>query len=331
MNCSNNTVIVLHDEVLEHAQKDELDTLEEVHAVSKVLSGLGFNTIQVPFSPDVKKVIHKLKEINPIFVFNLVESVLGEGSLCFLAPYIFDYLNIKYTGCPTEAMILTTNKITTKKLLKQYGISTPEWVSIDEDNGFIPNRKYIIKATNEDASIGLAQDSIIFASTYNDITKKLTEKTEKMGKDFFAERFIDGREFNVSILGSSEFPNVLEPVEMKFFGFEENNKEKIICYRAKWEEGTFEYDNIRRVSDFGSEDTFLINKLKNISELCWNKFKLKGYARVDFRVDEDGEIWVLEINTNPCITPAGSSFVSASTQAGLSYDQVIEKIITAVS
>ncbi|OPZ99096.1 MAG: D-alanine--D-alanine ligase B [Bacteroidetes bacterium ADurb.Bin408] len=166
------------------------------------------------------------------------------------------------------------------------------------------------------------------------VTKLMDNKGELMkliadsvhkGKEVYADQYIEGREFNISILGGKEGPQVLLPAEMCFYNYPEG-KLKVVGYRTKWVEDSFEYENTRRTFDFPPDDAPLLELLKQICLKCWKAFNLKGYARVDFRVDKNNVPYVLEINANPCISPS-SGFISAAKQTGISMKEVFERII----
>jgi len=103
-------------------------------------------------------------------------------------------------------------------------------------------------------------------------------------------------------------------------------KPNILSYRAKWDEESFEYQNILAAFDFKEEDGTLLAKLKDVTDQCWKHFGLRGYARIDFRVDKNGTPWVMEINTNPCLSPDGG-FAWSVEEAGLSFADAIAWII----
>jgi D-alanine-D-alanine ligase len=102
---------------------------------------------------------------------------------------------------------------------------------------------------------------------------------------------------------------------------------KIVDYKAKWVEGTPEYEGTERVLDFPPEDEPLLANLEKLARKCWECFDLKGYARVDVRVDKQLNPWVLEINANPCISPNGG-FWAASVKAGVPYQDMIARIVS---
>lgn len=321
-----NSAVVLYNEIPEGAAPDELDTLVQADLVGAALEKLSFKTVSMPFSLDFRPIINNLSNIAPVFVFNLTESVAGEGKLSHFAPFLLEYLQIKYSGCPAEAIYLTTNKVLTKKLLRVAGVNTPGWVSSNETIGFNSNSLYIIKPVSEDASIGLEDVCLYTANEPSDLRKIIKMKQEMTGKEFFAEEYIDGREFNLSILGCAGNPEVLPPAEIRFIDYPETGRLKIVDYKAKWDVDSFEYQNTQRTFEFEKSDFPVLDQLKAIARICWNCFHLKGYARIDFRVGQDGKPWVLEVNANPCLTP-GSGLIAAAEETGLDFPGVINRIV----
>ena len=156
--------------------------------------------------------------------------------------------------------------------------------------------------------------------------KAFLKKVSGMDQDaWFIEQFIDGREFNLSILGGRKGPQVMPPAEILFKDYPKE-KPKIVGFNAKWTEDSFEYNHTPRTFRFKKQDQPLLEELKSIALRCWHSFELKGYVRVDFRVDPSGKPYVLEINGNPCIAPE-SGYVAATKQAGLKFHQVVERIM----
>lgn len=318
--------VVLFNEIPEDAAPDELDTIIQADLVAASLAELGFETDRLPFSLDLKSITNNLRAIAPVFLFNLVESVDGAGNLSHFAPFLLEHLRIKYSGCPAEAIYLTTNKLLTKKMLQLSGVNTPGWVSLNETINFKPGSQYIIKPVSEDASIGLEGDFLFKFEKPKDIIKILIEKQKQIGKEFFAEEYIDGREINISVLGQGGNPEILPPAEIRFIGYQETGRAKVVDYKAKWDEDSFEFQNTQRTFKFGKNDLSLMDDMKGIARICWNRFQLKGYARVDYRVDIDGKPWVLEVNANPCLTP-GSGLMAAAEEVGLDFTDVIGRIV----
>jgi D-alanine-D-alanine ligase len=193
-----------------------------------------------------------------------------------------------------------------------------------EDAHFVAG-PYIIKAVWEHASTWLGSDSIINARDPYELRKATASRQKNIGMACFAEAFIEGREFNLSLIAGDGGPHVLPPAEIRFDDFPPD-KVKVVDYLSKWVEDSFEYHHTPRCFDFPDEDASLLLRLKDLALRCWRVFDLRGYARVDFRIDNTGKPWVLEVNTNPCLSPDGG-FYAALERSGLSFVRAIERII----
>ncbi len=321
-------VAVLHDFVpQEGATPDQRDVLVQADAVSAALRELGHEPFPLSATLDLSALRRRLKETAPSLVFNLVESVEGEGSLIYLAPALLDTLRLPYTGAGTEAVFVTTNKLATKRALLGASIPTPTGFSrkaLKEPETF-PSGAFILKSVWEHASIGLDEESVLTADSAEKLLAILEKREMALGVTCFAEAYIEGREFNLSLLASETGPQVLPPAEIRFEGFPEN-KRRIVVYRAKWEEDSFEYIHTVRSFEFPDSDRPLLRSLSELAMRCWEIFDLRGYARVDFRVDEEGSPWVLEVNVNPCLSP-DAGFAAASREAGLAFTEVVRRIV----
>jgi D-alanine-D-alanine ligase len=159
------------------------------------------------------------------------------------------------------------------------------------------------------------------------VRQRLEEFVARSGRPHFAEKFIEGREFNVPILDSSVGPQVLPPGEMDFSTFPDG-KPRIIGHRAKWHESSFEYNNTPRSFQVHDHDRRLVELLERLALDCWRVFDLRGYVRVDFRVDHAGQPWILEVNANPCLSP-DAGYAAALDEAGITYDEAVQRIVEA--
>ena len=318
--------VVIYGEIAEGAGKDELDTLNQVDAVIDVLDQLGYETSELTVSLDMTGMVDAFRSNRPDIVFNLVEYLEGRDSLIHVVPSIMDCLGIDYTGAKTEAIFLTTNKIIAKKFLQSAGVAAlPSFTTENIFSQPVTKGKYILKAVWEHGSTGLDYGCLIDISNREQLLDALKAQETKLGSPCFAEAFIEGREFSVSILAGREKPLILPFAEIRFNDYPPNMP-KIVTYEAKWEEESFEYQHIVSCFDFPKEDVGLLEKLKLLSSRCWNIFSLRGYARVDFRIDQAGNPWVMEININPCLSPNGG-YAWAVEEAGLSFNEAIDRII----
>lgn len=318
--------VILHAEISPNAPPDEQDTLIQAGSVSVALANLGYDPISVEFSLNMLETRACIAEIGPEFVFNLVEAVDGQDRLIHLAPTLLDVMGLPYTGSSTEAIFLSSHKVLAKRLMRAEGLPTPPFVTTEGDGktGFRPGA-YIIKSIRDHASAGITDDSVVHANDRTELLARMERRAPSYGSDCFAEAYIDGREFNLSVLAGPDGPVVLPPAEIVFRNYPPE-KLKIVDYRAKWLEDSFEYVNTPRTFDFPPEDRTLLARLDSMALDCFRFFRMRGYARVDFRVDPDGAPWILEVNANPCLTPDGG-FTAAALAAGLSYDAMIGRII----
>ena len=320
--------IILHSEIESCAAADEQDVLVQVEAVTEALRALGHEVQALPFSLDLAGMADRLKRGACDFVFNLVETGGGQGRLIHLAPALLDFLRIPYTGAGTEATFLSSNKLTAKRILRASRLRTPGWVSLTDvslKGPFPAGFPFIVKSVWEHASVGLEEGSVVAPRSLEELRGGIRDRLDKLGGAAYAERYVDGREFNLSVLAGPRGPEVLPPAEIEFVGYGADRL-RIVGYRAKWDEQAYEYHHTPRRFDFGPQDRALLRSLKRSARRCWELFGLRGYARVDYRVDRGGIPWILEINSNPCLSP-DSGFTAATLRAGLRFGEVIARII----
>jgi D-alanine-D-alanine ligase len=318
-------VAVVYGAVAADAAPDEQDVLVEVDTVQQALTALGFAPVAVPLTLDLEAARQRLLHLRPAFVFNLVESVEGLGRLIHLAPALYESLGLPYTGAGSEAMYLTSNKPLAKRLLAAAGIATPQGVELAAQGLSAPAfaGPYIVKSVWEHASIGIDESSVV--EDARKVAAIARKRQRRFGGEWFAERFIDGREFNLSLLGGRDGVELLPPAEMQFVDYPAG-KRRIVDYAAKWHAGSFEFCNTVRRFEFDDTDRPLLAELERVAKTCWRLFGLSGYARVDCRVDAEGRPWVLEINVNPCLSP-DAGFAAAAARRGFDLVAVLRRVI----
>lgn len=300
---------------------DEIDTIVAAEAVAGALTELGFVTEIVAIDLDLNH-INALKARDPLLVFNLVDAVRGDGRLAPVVPSLFDAVGLTYTGAHSDAWLLTLSKVATKRALERVGLPTPPW-SLD-GAGLDPGQRFIVKADIEHGSLGLDESSVVESA---DVAAAIEAKTLRLGTPHFAEAFVDGREFNLSLLEERGRARVLPIGEILFENWRAGVP-RIVGYDAKWTPDSAAYAGTPRRFGLEEKEPQLAAKLQRLALAAWDLFDLGGYARVDFRVDEEGEPFVLEVNVNPCLSP-DAGFAAAAEQAGLSYPALIGKIAAA--
>jgi D-alanine-D-alanine ligase len=330
-------VTILHNAVANQSSLDEKDVLVQTEAVKTALNALGHAVAVIPCDLNFSALKKALAESKPDLVFNLVESLAERGSLIHLVPFFLEAMGIPYTGNHAEAVLLTSNKIMAKTRLQGLELPTPGWIGpypetltpLQKKGGVDGHLKttWIIKSVWEHASIGLDEQGILENEPAEKVLLQIPSRAIPLGGACFAEIFIDGREFNLAILDGPEGATVLPPAEILFEGYGPE-KPRIVGYQAKWDADSFEYSHTPRHFNFPETDRPILRKLKKLALSAWQAFGLSGYARVDFRVDNTGTPWILEINTNPCLSP-DAGFAAALEQANISFTTAIDRILSA--
>lgn len=322
-------VVILHSAVPPEAPADEQDGLLQSQTVAAALHRLGYTPVAVPLSLDLAAVAQTIRQCQPVCVFNLVETICGQGQGISLGPMLLDALGVPYTGADTTAMFVTSNKLVAKQCLRAAGLPTPPWASLLElrRHGVRFPGPYIVKSVWEHGSIGLEDDAILMTADALEVT--VTQRQQTYGGLWFVERYIAGREINIALLAREPGAEILPPAEIQFVDYPPD-KLRLVGYRAKWLETSFEYRHTRRCFTFSPDDAAMLADLAGSTQRCWELFELHGYARVDWRIDQEGKPWILEVNANPCLAP-DSGFLAAAAQAGYSIDTVMERILKDIS
>jgi len=324
------TVCILHNSVAPGAGPDEQDVLVQAAEISETLARLGHPVCSVAADLDCARGLSAVRAAQPAVVFNLVESLAGSDALIHVYPALLEVAGIPFTGSSSAALFLSSDKLIAKRLMACAGIPTPAHIDLGDPRP--PVRApgtYIVKSATEHASAGLEADCVIEIGSTADAVAARQKFAQRFHTGrFFAEAFIEGREFNLSILDAPNGPEVLAPAEIMFENF--GSSPAIVGYRAKWSASSPEYNNTPRSFDFDETDRELLANLRACALTCWREFSLRGYARVDFRVDQHNRPWVLEINANPCLS-RDAGFMAAAAHSGCSHDDVIGRILHAAS
>ncbi len=318
-------ITLLHNAVADTDSLAERDVLTQVAAVEEALRSLGHEPRRLACTLNLEAVEEALTGTKPDLVFNLVESLGGSDRLSHLAAVLLDDLDLRYTGATATTLHLTNNKPRAKAQLRAAGLPTPDWASASSELPGVLEPPYIIKAIWEHASLGLDDHAVIAEGDGTTVHEQVESRSRQLGQACFAEKYVDGREFNLSLIAAGDGPRVLPPAEIDFSAFPEG-KPRIVGYAAKWEEKAMEYVGTPRKFDFPSDDAPLLDWLRSLAVQCWQLFDMSGYARVDFRVDSRGQPWILEVNANPCLSP-DAGFFAALARANLPLVNAVQWIV----
>jgi D-alanine-D-alanine ligase len=315
-------VLVLHSDIPADAPPDELDTLVTAKAVAEALATRGHHVSLVAFVPEPSALLASITTARAEVVFNLVESVYADGALAGTGPAMLEKAGIRYTGSGAACISLAADKVLSKQILRSTGLSTADWAEPPFWDGLVPDRRYVVKSVTEDASLGLDDGAVVVGAA---VRARAKTSQERHGGRWFAEAYLDGREFNVSLLAEENAVRVLPIPEMRFEAWDEG-RPRIVGYAAKWDEDSDDAKKTVRVFGIEDEQPALASVLAELALRTWHLFGMQGYARVDFRIDSGGAPMILEANPNPCLEPH-AGFAAAAARAGLSYDELVERIL----
>ena len=302
------------------------DETKENKIIEKTLTGLGYKTIALDFN-NIEKFIKEIKTKNIDLVFNVCQRIDRNNNIKSHVVAILDSLQIPYTGSGQLALALCRDKIQFKKILTYHSIPTPEWdYAYTADDEIDETLRYplIVKPSNMDSSFGITNDSIV--ANEQELRREIDRIVNKLNCPALIEEYIEGDEYDVPILGNDEQDLQVLPLSRMIFKDTAEGKQHIITQEIK--------DSNLPLTNFGiilqqppkNIDKNLETLITEIALDVYNILECSDYGRVELRVGQDGNPYVLELNANPPLLPA-SSISDVAQLAGLSYEALLEKII----
>jgi D-alanine-D-alanine ligase len=321
---------IIHNEPIPHGEpnwESSADVLAQVEAIEAALTELGQPHVRLPFTRDLGRFVSQVKTAGITKAFNLCESVDEDPLLIGHPAAVLELLSIPFTGSSAMALLLSTDKLTVKRLLTASGLRTPAFFLYEGNEVLRPaGLKFpvILKPRFQDASIGIEQESVVEEST--ELLPRLEELYARYGA-ILVEEYVAGREFNVSLFGYPQ-PRVMPLAEIDFSGFPAE-LHRIVSYKAKWDEESFEYHHTQRIFPDNLPEP-LQQAMRCMAQECFHLFGLRDYARVDLRLDQQGRLAILEINANPCLSP-DAGFPAAVAESKMSYTEMVGEFLRLVS
>jgi D-alanine-D-alanine ligase len=313
--------VILHNPVAEGDDPSTVDVLAQVELVAAGLAALAIPHRALAV-PDWQPWRHLAAEPGTA-VFNLMEAPPGVPHVQPAAAAALELMNLPFTGSPAGVLWTTTDKLATRALLASEGLPVAPGGRLDPDHPGLLDRipgPWILKPACEDASLGLEGDPV--CATKEAAVSRARSLAERFpGQSVVAETYLPGRELNVSILAGE----VLPVAEIVFEDFPEGMP-RVVGYEAKWREDSFECIHTVRRFPEDPADAALLDRVREIARKAWTICGLRGYARVDLKLDADGNPCVLEVNANPCLA-ADAGFMAAAAKAGLEPRDVIGRIL----
>jgi D-alanine-D-alanine ligase len=303
-------------------KKASLTILDSVNAVYQALIESGYPVVRVPLLPPLDSAKESLKRLETDLVFNLFEGFDGCPESEPALTNFLDELGLIYTGCRGNALSFGLDKIKTKARLATIGTETPRYQMLGPKTTSLFHLNYpcIVKPYTEDGSNGISEDSVVhdFAS----LEKQVATISRLFGKRVLVEEFVDGREFNTTVLGTTP-PKALPISEITYSLPPE--LPRILTFSAKWDPQSVYYRGTKAVCP-AEIDTELQERITQTALLSFRLLGPRGYARIDFRLDSEQKLKVIELNPNPDISPDAGAALQAEA-AGLSYSQFIDQIV----
>jgi D-alanine-D-alanine ligase len=293
-----------------------------------VLTEMEHHVVTVVVDAKIDALVVTLREHAPDLVVNIAESFGGKSALESNVAALLNLIDCRYTGSSPAGLLLAGDKTLTKKVLRFHSIQTPEFATLYRgavDWAGELSFPVIVKPPQEDASLGITSASVVHE--IKDLFARIDELQSEYQAPVLVEQFIEGREFYVGVIGNAN-PEALPIIEMDFTGFPAD-RPRIASWQAKWgddgEGSGAEYAGTKSIFP-ENLDAELSKRMQRVAVEAFDALRLRDYARIDLRVTETGEIYVIEVNPN-CYLERESEFARAARKGGLEYAALIARLM----
>jgi D-alanine-D-alanine ligase len=289
------------------------------------LRRLGHDVHVLGVGSDLRAIGRTVDEYRPHIVFNLLEDVHDVPIYDQNLVSYLELLRVPYTGCNPRGLMLARDKAIAKALLAHHGVPVPEFVVFPRGRAVGRPRGVpypaIVKSLTKEGSEGLAQSSIVDSDAR--LAARVRFVHERLATDAIAERYVDGRELYVGILGNHRL-QVLPIWELRFTNLPADAR-PIATARAKWNAA---YQRRRGIASeaAGELPEPLAERIRDLCRRAYRVLRLSGCARIDLRLDRDGRVWVLEANPNPQLAD-GEDLARSAERAGVPYPALITRLL----
>lgn len=293
---------------------------EAVEAIDAALSRLGHRPRRLSFDMGVSRMVALLSSdpVDVVFLLGQPEATDPAGEAKVAA--LLDLLQIAHTSESTEALMLATDKARAKAICAHYGLPTPPYaVAINGELPFtLPPGPWIAKPTLEDGSRGITCEAP--ASDRAQLAERVRSLYTRFAEPVLIETFVGGREFRVGIIGS----DLLPIAEVDFSRLPEHCPH-VAGYESKWKYDSVEFKNLHYLCP-APVDAALGDRLRNLSHRTAAAFGLQRCSRLDIRMDDKGELHILDVNANPDLSPVAIMHEMARV-AGFGYDGLVQRLL----
>jgi D-alanine-D-alanine ligase len=325
------TLVVVHaslvpPESLEGFTDKQIDEWRTEYDVTSTLRAMGHEVRVLGVLDSLTELRIAISEWKPDVVFNLLEEFNG---IVTYDQHVVAYLELMqqpYTGCNPRGLLLSRDKPLSKQLLSYHRIPTPQFAVLRRGVKLIVPRKLkfplFVKSTSEDASLGIAQASVV--EDANKLRERVAFVHDQLKSDALVEEYIEGQELYVGVLGNERLRRL--PVWQMQFGTMPESLPAIATRKVKWDR---RYQKKYGITTSAAQDLppAVLAQLDRMARRIYRTLGLSGYARMDFRVNAAGQCYVLEANANPNVASA-EDFAQSALSAGMGYDELLSRIIT---
>ena len=324
-------VVLCHEDLrppdsLDGFSQSEIDAFRTEYDVVRALRELGHEVQVVGVSDDLAPIRSVVEGFAPDVVFNLLMEFRDVGSYQAHVTSYLELLGARFTGCHARGILLTRDKALCKKILRYHRVPTPRFGVFARGAAVRARRDLsfplIVKSVDEEASLGIAQASVVSDEAH--LRERVEFVHRSIGTDAIAEEYVEGRELTQSILGNQRLRAF--PLWELYFDKLPEGSLPIATARAKFDRAY----QARVGIDSGPARALPGATAARIERLCKRVYRvlgLSGYARLDLRLAPDGQVFVIEVNSTPDVAD-GEDFAASAAAAGLSYPQLIQRILT---
>jgi D-alanine-D-alanine ligase len=331
----NPRVIVIFNRDFEGAEADPENKAREdikdiaLHIVD-LLARDGYVTGAQGVTGDVFGAVEAIKAFAPDVVFNLCESIGGDNRFEPLLPLLLEREGIAYTGSGPLTLSISLHKHKAKEVLRARGVPTPAaaYLTTPDVSALDIPFPLIVKPAREDASVGIHAESVVHDREA--LARRVTHVLSHYRQPALVERYVEGREIYVSMLGRpTGLPQIFPFYEIDF-SLMPADRPRIVSFDGKWVEGSEEFVGTKPVPC----TTLALETQARVTAVALAAFEameVRDYARLDIRLPEDGPDagtpFVIDVNPNCDLSDGAGGYSKAAAAAGLGYDEVIRRIV----
>jgi D-alanine-D-alanine ligase len=293
--------------------------------VTSTLEEAGHEVKVAGVHDDLGAIRAAVEEFKPAILFNLLEAFADITTFDQNVVSYLELLRLPYTGCNPRGLTLARDKSLSKKLLAYHRIPVPEFTVVRRGRKPVLSKRLcfplIVKSLVYEASTGISQASVV--ENEEQLHRRVQFVHDSLGTAAIVEQFVDGRELYVGVLGNERLQ--VFPVWEMFFTQMPDNNWRIATERVKWSTKYQQRHGIQ--TDEAKLPDGMAERIGQVAKRVYRALDLSGYARIDLRMDANGQVYVIEANPNPQLA-YGEDFAESAERAGLSYEQLLERIMS---